>query len=104
MKSLRRSSALRQCFAESHHNADRLDVGILSSAMCAAPIEWGALMHGPKFCAGFRGGLTEEASAAIDVLRAYWPAAFPQSPNLIRPLGNDMVATIAERTGWSKRY
>ena len=72
--------------------------------MCAAPVELGALMHGPKFCAGFRGGLTEEASAAINVLRAHWPAAFPQSPDLIRPLGNDVVATIAERTGWSKRY
>ena len=72
--------------------------------MCAAPVELGALMHGPKFCAGFRGGLTEEANAAIDVLRAHWPAAFPQSPDLIRPLGNDVVAPIAERTGWSKRY
>ena len=72
--------------------------------MCAASVKWGTLMHGPKFCAGFRGGLTEEASAAIDMLRAHWPAAFPQSPDLIRPLGNDVVATIAERTGWSKRY
>src|SRR3954453_16195978 len=72
--------------------------------MCAAPTELGALMHGPKFCAGFRGGLTEEASAAIDVLRAHWPAAFPQSPDLIRPLGNEGVPTIAARTGWSKRY
>src|SRR3954465_5910752 len=72
--------------------------------MRAAPIEWDALMHGPKFCAGFRGGLTEEASAAIDVLRAHWPAAFPQSPDLSRPLGNEVIATIAARTGWSKRY
>lgn len=61
-------------------------------------------MHGPKFCAGFRGGMTEEASAAIDVLRAHWPAAFPQFPDLIRPLGNEVVATIMARTGWSKRY
>ena len=61
-------------------------------------------MHGPKFCAGFRGGLTDEASAAIDVLRAHWPAAFPQSPDLIRPLATDVAATIAKRTGWSKRY
>jgi sRNA-binding protein len=72
--------------------------------MCAAPVELGALMHGPKFCAGFRGELTEEASAAINVLRAHWPAAFPQSPDLIRPLANDVTAAIAERTGWSKRY
>jgi len=61
-------------------------------------------MHGPKFCAGFRGGLTDEASAVIDVLRAHWPAAFPQSPDLIRPLATDVAAIIAERTGWSKRY
>lgn len=48
--------------------------------------------------------MTEEASAAIDVLRAHWPAAFPQFPDLIRPLGNEVVATIMARTGWSKRY
>jgi sRNA-binding protein len=61
-------------------------------------------MHGAKFCAGFRAGLTEETSAAINVLHERWPAAFPQSPDLIRPLTNGVVAAIAERTGWSKRY
>lgn len=61
-------------------------------------------MHGAKFCVGFRGGLTEEAVAAINVLQAQWPAAFPQSPDLIRPLANGVVATIAARTGWSRRY
>jgi ProQ/FINO family len=61
-------------------------------------------MHGPKFCAGFRGEVTEEFIAAIEVLQAHWPAAFPRSPDLIRPLAKGVIAVIAERTGWSKRY
>jgi ProQ/FINO family len=61
-------------------------------------------MHGPKFCAGFRGGLNEESIAAVEVLRSHWPAAFPQSPDLIRPLAKGVEVTIAERTGWSRRY
>lgn len=61
-------------------------------------------MHGPKFCAGFRGGLNEEANAAIKVLQAHWPDAFPPSPDLMRPLAKHVIAAIVERTGWSKRY
>jgi sRNA-binding protein len=63
-------------------------------------------MHGPKLCAGFRGEATEASAAAIEVLQAHWPAAFPRSPDLIRPLlgKNELIPVIAERTGWSKRY
>jgi sRNA-binding protein len=62
-------------------------------------------MHGPKFCAGFRGGLNEESSTAIKVLQGHWPDAFPQSPDLMRPLAaKGVAAAIVERTGWSKRY
>jgi len=61
-------------------------------------------MHGPKFCAGFRGELSDESIAAIKVLQAHWPDAFPQSPELMRPLAKHVIAAIVERTGWSKRY
>lgn len=61
-------------------------------------------MHGPKFCAGFRGGLSEESSAAIQVLQAHWPEAFPPSSELMRPLAKQLISAIVERTGWSKRY
>jgi sRNA-binding protein len=62
-------------------------------------------MHGHKLAPQFRGEPNEECAAAIAVLQERWPAAFPENSALIRPLAEkNLVETIAENTGWSKRY
>jgi sRNA-binding protein len=62
-------------------------------------------MHGPALGPQFRGEPNEECTAAIAVLQERWPVAFPENSALIRPLAEkNLVETIAENTGWSKRY
>jgi sRNA-binding protein len=46
----------------------------------------------------------KESGAGIEVLRSFWPRAFPQKGHLVRPLSSGLVGQIAERTGWSHRY
>jgi hypothetical protein len=46
----------------------------------------------------------KESAAGIEVLRSFWPKAFPQQAHLVRPLVSGLAGQIAERTGWSPRY
>jgi hypothetical protein len=46
----------------------------------------------------------KESAAGIEVLRSFWPKAFPQQAHLVRPLVSGLAGQIAERMGWSPRY
>ena len=46
----------------------------------------------------------KESAAGIEVLRSFWPNAFPQQRHLVRPLVAGLAGQIAERTGWSPQY
>ena len=74
------------------------------AAFVAEPVLSGVFMHGPKISLRFRDGLNKESIAAIAVLQERWPAAFPKKSRLVLALSGNLIAPIAESTGWSKRY
>jgi sRNA-binding protein len=46
----------------------------------------------------------KESRAQIETLRERWPAAFPGSPHLVRPLEITAAGKIATAMGWSLAY
>lgn len=46
----------------------------------------------------------KEAQQQFAVLSARWPQAFPEKPQLVRPLSSEIVPVICQELGWTIPY